>query len=53
MPGKGRRLRRLTMRNHLCKPEVSTGGCNGERRRALMLCACFIRAPVQIWQLAL
>ena len=39
-PRKDRRLRRLTMRNHLCKPEVSPGGCNGERRQAAALSAC-------------
>ena len=39
-PGEGRRLRHLTMRNHLCKPEVSAGGCNDEQRRAAALFAC-------------
>jgi hypothetical protein len=32
VPGKGRQLRRLTMRNHLCKSEVSPGVCHGERK---------------------
>ena len=39
--GKGRRLRRLTMRNHLRKPEVSPGVCHGERRLTTVLSACF------------
>ena len=55
-PGEGRRLRHLTMRNHLNKPEVSPGACNGERRRAE---ACggalheFFTYFLQFWQLAL
>ena len=48
MPGEGRRLHHLAMRNHLNEPELSRGACNGERRRALVLCACFLRALVQI-----
>ena len=54
-PRKDRRLRRLTMRNHLCKPEVSPGGCNGERRQAAALSACKkLRCvgSVRVWQQA-
>jgi hypothetical protein len=40
-PRKNHRLRRLTMRNHLHKPEVSPGVRHGERRQAAVLCACF------------